>query len=89
MKGLELFRSTILLYEEGAKDDFNDDDDEFTSLVAAQTFKRQKLADQLPLLDQGKQLLASAAEKLSFSNDKSQEYSNKQEESTLPKFIIN
>ncbi len=40
-KGLEMFRQTIVRYEEGVKDDANDEDDEeFESL---QSIKRQKL----------------------------------------------
>jgi len=43
---LELFRSTISLYEDGVKSDSNaDDDDEFSCLTNSQ-LKRQKL-DQL------------------------------------------
>ena len=40
-KGLEMFRQTIVRYEEGVKDDANDEDDEeFESL---QSIKRQKV----------------------------------------------
>jgi hypothetical protein len=40
-KGLELFRQTIALYEDGVQEDANDDDDEELSCISS--LKRQKL----------------------------------------------